>query len=186
MTGIREFLSACFKMMSNIGITTIFQCNASKLYGLRALCSYYLDMEYKSYVNFDEIYHNFEFDLIVREWGDFIDLDGKYFLYGPEYSTPACLIKLCCRLLNISESDNVLDLCSGIGSFVNYVSNNYECKTLSGVELNTEAVAISKIKSYLTNANYSINQNDAFLYESRLYSKIFANYPTKLATFSNF
>ena len=50
-----EYLSSCFKIMSNIGITTIFQCNASKLYGLRALCNYYLDMEYKSYVNLNII-----------------------------------------------------------------------------------------------------------------------------------
>ena len=50
-----EYLSSCFKIMSCIGITTIFQCNASKLYGLRALCNYYLDMEYKSYVNLNVI-----------------------------------------------------------------------------------------------------------------------------------
>ncbi|MBE5935286.1 MAG: GGDEF domain-containing protein [Lachnospiraceae bacterium] len=50
-----EYLSSCFKVMSYIGITTIFQCNASKLYGLRALCNYYLDMEYKSYVNLNVI-----------------------------------------------------------------------------------------------------------------------------------
>ena len=50
-----EYLDACFKVMNNIGIITIFQCNTSKLYGLKALCNYYMNLEYKCYVNLNII-----------------------------------------------------------------------------------------------------------------------------------
>ena len=50
-----ECLDACFKIMNNIGIITIFQCNTSKLYGLKALCNYYMNLEYKCYVNLNII-----------------------------------------------------------------------------------------------------------------------------------
>ena len=50
-----ECLDACFKIMNNIGIITIFQCNTSKLYGLKALCNYYMDLEYKCYININII-----------------------------------------------------------------------------------------------------------------------------------
>lgn len=50
-----EYLDACFRIMNNIGITTIFQCNVSKLYGLKALCNYYMGLEYKCYVNLNII-----------------------------------------------------------------------------------------------------------------------------------
>lgn len=50
-----EYLDTCFKVMNNIGIITIFQCNTSKLYGLKALCNYYMNLEYKCYVNLNII-----------------------------------------------------------------------------------------------------------------------------------
>lgn len=100
--------------------------------------------------------------------------------YGPlmqENSTPKCLISLCKELLNIEENDDVLDFCSGDGDFLYRVAKNCNYKTLSGIEINTRSVAISKIKAYLTDTNYNVNQNDVFLVNDEKYSKIFSNYP---------
>lgn len=94
-----------------------------------------------------------------------------------ENATPKCLINLCKELLDINVSDDVLDFCSGYGDFIYNVAHTCMYRSLSGIEINTRAVAISKIKAYLSNLNYDIIQNDVFVINDKKYSKIFADYP---------
>ncbi len=130
--------------------------------------------KYKFLVN---IYETFDYD--DKSATEFIENTSNEFsnFIMPENTTPKCLISLCKELLNIDKDDDVLDFCSGDGNFLYTIAKNCKCKSLSGVEINTHAVAISKIKAYLTDSNYNVRQNDVFLVDNEKYSKIFSNYP---------
>ena len=132
---------------------------------------------FDKYNNLKCLYEKFDINLENEDVNKDLFDEDHINIFDSEYSTPKCFIKLCSRLLDIQKDDEVLDLCSGYGNFLHYISDAYQCSALSGIELDTNAVSIAKIKAYLTYSKYTITQSDVFVYESQQFSKIFSNYP---------
>lgn len=80
------YLENVFKMLDNLGFETITICNASKLYGLLALCYFKIKNEYRCYLCLDKIEvllsHIFEENsfLDFNQWRE--DLFLYYFVSG--------------------------------------------------------------------------------------------------------
>lgn len=97
--------------------------------------------------------------------------------YGrSENITPDSVIRLAEKILEVGNKDRVLDLCSGYAEFLNSVTGLKEI-SLTGVEINTNAVAISKMRAFINNQEYKIIQSDAFEFAGGCYNKIFSNFP---------
>lgn len=111
-----------------------------------------------------------------------VDLSEKFGLgYGSrgEFSTPIAINLLSRHLLDIKDRDNVLDMCSGVGSFLTEIASNCNTSFMTGVDINPQSALISKIRlSILTGKEDIIKITDALTYEYGCkYDKIFCNYP---------
>ena len=165
-----------------------------------------LDREYKNLAN-GEIPMPDEIKTAVKEtvtkalWGDLINImeTNKYTLedcfatvfsdeiiskedkYEPMKETPKSLIDLGLKILDIKPKDKVVDVCSGVGSFlIDGAALNPDCQYL-GYEININAVAISIMRADLMGTNIKINHKDALtLIEEKnrpAANKYFSNYP---------
>ena len=96
-----------------------------------------------------------------------------------ENSTPQSLVSLATKLLNINDDDTVIDFGSGIGTFLLDAYSENSNATYTGVEINTDSIAISKIRIQLLEADIEVEQYDMFSFmdDGRKYSKVFSNYP---------
>lgn len=111
-----------------------------------------------------------------------IDLSEKFGLGNGirgDFSTPNAINSLSRQLLDIKERDAVLDMCSGIGSFLVEVASNSNTDFIDGIDINPQSSLISKIRlSVLTGKEDIIQIKDALIYEyGTKYDKIFCNYP---------
>ena len=94
------------------------------------------------------------------------------------FSTPECLANLAGMLLGISESDKVLDLCSGSASFPVYAFQDVKAKEYIGVEINYSLNDIANLRVSLLDKNYSLVLNNALTYQyTEKFDKVFSNYP---------
>ncbi len=87
-------------------------------------------------------------------------------------STPGGVSNLVIELLDIEKEDVVLDLGSGINSFLTQVNINTEAKELKGVELNTESLIIGNIRSQVLEININTIKGNML---SQDFAKINAN-----------
>ena len=96
-----------------------------------------------------------------------------------EMSTPTSINKLANRILNITEQDSVLDICSGYASFPAHAY--LEGKTINeytGIEINYNANDIAVLRASLLGKKYTFILNNALTYQfSKSIDKIFSNYP---------
>lgn len=109
--------------------------------------------------------------------------NGENYTYAyPDYSTPLSIIRLAYNLLKIRDTDSVMDLCCGMGSFLKYVYKNNNTCELNGVELNPEPLLYSKIisKTLGFNINYSLNNAFNMATKAKKYNKVFINYPFRM------
>ncbi len=112
--------------------------------------------------------------------------DIKNFLLYPEIMfaknnaeiiTPKSIIDIALKVLQISDGEKVMDVGSGIGSFnVEAYLKNPNAK-YSGIELNSEAHAVSIIKNKILEADIAFIQGNVLKYENNMFDKIFSNYP---------
>lgn len=96
-----------------------------------------------------------------------------------DFSTPKEIIALAKHLLGVTNDDQVLDMCSGIGDFLVDIASEYNCKLISGIDINMQSSLIAKIRlSVLTNNENIIMTGDALTHVFKhQYNKIFCNYP---------
>lgn len=107
--------------------------------------------------------------------------DGK----RSECTTPVGLSRLANEILDVETTDNVLELCSGIGGFAVEQYGRGDCNSYLGIELNFIAKYIADIKASILGENYSFLLNDAFEYRiTGKADKLFANYPFNLKLLS--
>lgn len=101
--------------------------------------------------------------------------DNAYF----EWSTPLSLVNLANRLLNISEADSVLDICSGSATFPIYsLSDGRKIKDYTGIEINYNSNDIAVLRTSLLGNNFNFVLHNALTYDyPQNYDKIFSNYP---------
>ena len=94
-------------------------------------------------------------------------------------STPVCICRLVNKILNIQPQEKVLDNCSGLGAFLIQSYENQPNAEYFGVELNRDLVAISKIKTSLTEGQFNIVEGNGLNknFQEGSFDKIFAHYP---------
>src|SRR5699024_4629036 len=94
-------------------------------------------------------------------------------------STPEGISDLAIRLLDIGDEDTVLDLGSGINSFLieAYIETN--AKQLKGVELNTESLIVGHIRSLVLGIDINMVQGNMLSqdFTSLNANKVFCNPP---------
>lgn len=97
---------------------------------------------------------------------------------GPSMSTPDDLLDLTLSILNIKDTDEVLELCSGKGNFIIEATANGCLSKYTGVELNLTEITIAKLRTSVIRENYEYILHDAIEFRlGRKANKIFANYP---------
>lgn len=97
---------------------------------------------------------------------------------GPSMSTPNDLLDLTLSILNIEDTDEVLELCSGKGNFIIEATANGCLSKYTGVELNLTEITIAKLRTSVIRENYEYILHDALEFRlGRKANKIFANYP---------
>lgn len=97
---------------------------------------------------------------------------------GPSMSTPNDLLDLTLSILNIEDTDEVLELCSGKGNFIIEATANGCLSKYTGVELNLTEISIAKLRASIIRENYEYILHDALEFRlGRKVNKIFANYP---------
>jgi len=106
-------------------------------------------------------------------------LDSKIGSERDYNTTPIGLTKLAISLLQINENDTVLDLGSGVGTFLFQAAISSESKCFYGVEINVNNVIMSTIRKFIAELPiYIIPGNmlsDDFSYISA--NKVFSNFP---------
>ncbi len=96
-----------------------------------------------------------------------------------ECSTPSGVSKLALSLLDIQDGDVVLDLGSGVGSFLLEASHCSDNIKLHGVEINTESVIIANLRSVVSGIPLTIMQGNMVSQDhSEVHAnKVFSNFP---------
>lgn len=93
-------------------------------------------------------------------------------------STPSELLDLALSILNIKDTDEVLELCSGKGNFIVEATAKNCASNYTGIELNITEIMIAKLRASIIKENYNYILHDALDYRlDKKADKIFANYP---------
>ena len=88
---------------------------------------------------------------------------------------PQQMNDLCAKLLELKETDTLLDLGSGICSFLTNAKKKWEVASAEGIELNESAFIFANILSAVNEDEIQIWNEDAFKFEARkTYDKIFS------------
>lgn len=124
-------------------------------------------------------------DLTVEELVEIFvmnSLELKEF-HSKEYdSSDKRIIEFISNALNISDNDDVLDLCSGNGDFLVSIINKAKKLKLNGIEINEDTALISKIRlAVLSDNEAEIIVDDALMHSyNNKFDKIFCEYPLGL------
>lgn len=98
-----------------------------------------------------------------------------------EHTTPKAITRLVQRLLDIKADDSVLDLCCGTGSFLTYVGERTQCKSLEGYEINSRCAALAQVRTILAGREAHIEEKDVLENPPHTtFDKVFANFPLNL------
>ena len=94
-------------------------------------------------------------------------------------NTPASIVELAMKLLDIKDGEEVVDIGSGNGLFLLSAATKHPNSKFTGFEVSSERVFMSLMRIHVNELkNVEIIQNDAFDHsDDRRYSKVFANYP---------
>lgn len=95
-----------------------------------------------------------------------------------ENATPDSLIKLAKRILDVKKTDNVADICSGVGNFITSTALDCPEAKYTGIDINVRVGDIAKAKADYLDSDIDYVSKDAFyLIDGVKYNKIFSNYP---------
>jgi type I restriction enzyme M protein len=94
-------------------------------------------------------------------------------------STPEGISNLAISLLSLKKDDIILDLGSGVGSFLIKAAKSSKSENLYGVEINTTNVIISNLRKFITGLPIKVIQGNIISqdYSSLSANKVFSNYP---------
>jgi type I restriction enzyme M protein len=101
-------------------------------------------------------------------------------------ATPDGVSELVAQLLDLNENDTILDLGSGVGSFLTYVDYHYKVREKYGIELDTSNFITSNLKKLVlrTNVKYILGNMLSQDFKHLKSNKIFSNPPLGIR-FSN-
>lgn len=105
--------------------------------------------------------------------------EPRLFRQGDQFSTPDGVSRLALSLLRITEGDVVLDLGSGVGSFLIEAYHQSDNIELHGVEINTDSVIIANLRSFISGIPLEIVQGNMLSqdYSELQANKVFSNFP---------
>lgn len=95
------------------------------------------------------------------------------------YSTPEGISRLVISLLDLKKEDSILDLGSGVGSFLIQAALVSGSQNLYGVEVNTSSVIIANIRRFILGLPIKVIQGNVLSQDFTNLSanKVFSNYP---------
>lgn len=95
-----------------------------------------------------------------------------------DMSTPVSLVNLANSILEINEQDNILDICSGGGTFPVCALRDKKINKYTGIEINFNLNDVAVLRGSFLGDNYSFVLGNALNYHYPAnYDKIFSNYP---------
>lgn len=97
-------------------------------------------------------------------------------LMRDEGVTPGSVTALAAKLLSIKDGERVADFGTGTGSFLVKASQQAECELIFGCDVNSDFVAIAKIRAEVIGSNVVVEQVDMFNIDGE-FDKCFSNYP---------
>ncbi len=105
--------------------------------------------------------------------------EPKRFTEAGLSSTPKGISDLAIRLMDLKESDTILDLGSGVGSFLLQAAYDSGSRNLYGVEINTNNVIVANLRKLITKLPIKIIQGNIVSqeYSELSANKVFSNYP---------
>lgn len=105
--------------------------------------------------------------------------EPKRFTKVDTHSTPEGISNLAIKVLDIKEEDSVLDLGSGLNSFLIQAGKMGESKSLYGVEINTDSVIVANLRSFIAEESIKVIQGNMISQEFTHLSanKVFSNHP---------
>lgn len=116
-------------------------------------------------------------DVVIKNIMNFDLLANEGFRSG-QTGTPEQLCRIVNLFLDINKNDEVLDICSSYGNYLVNVGNCCSYKSLTGIEINSNASLISKIRLAVLGFNSKIITADLFSLDySKKYDKILCDYP---------
>ena len=116
-------------------------------------------------------------DVIIKNIMNY-DLLCNEGIRGGYDGTPEQICRIVNLFLDINKNDDVLDICSTYGNFLVNVGNCCSYKSLTGIEINTKASLISKIRLATLGFKSNIINMDLFSLEyNKKYDKILCEYP---------
>lgn len=116
-------------------------------------------------------------DVIIKNIMNY-DLLCNEGIRGGYEGTPEQICRIVNLFLDINKNDDVLDICSSYGNFLVNVGNCCSYKSLTGIEINTKASLISKIRLATLGFKSNIINMDLFSLEyNKKYDKILCDYP---------
>lgn len=100
----------------------------------------------------------------------------KYFKW-PEY-TPDSISKAVCHILDIKQSDTILDIGSCLGDFLISAFDYSKSEKLNGIEIDELLYNLSELRIKMLNYKCHLINGDVFkIKANKRYNKIFCNYP---------
>ena len=114
----------------------------------------------------------------------FILFDDQLSEYrGFNCTTPEGVCKLAAKILDVQNGEQVLELCSGKGSFPVAASRKCSDFSYEGVELNYVSSEIAQLRNFILGLNAQFTLCDALEYRTeKKGDKIFSNYPFMIRT----
>lgn len=97
----------------------------------------------------------------ISTWNNRTEHNG--FIMG----MPLSLKDLTVSILDINSNDSVIDLGSGLGSFIIHIAKKYPYKTLQGIEINYQTVLYSSMIAYLEGVQPEIILGDVLKLDSK-------------------
>lgn len=105
--------------------------------------------------------------------------EPKLFTELGDISTPDGISDLALSLMALSKNDVLLDLGSGVSSFLMKAAKEKDVEKLYGVEINTNNVIVANIRKYLLDLNIDVIQGNIISQDFSYLkaTKVFSNFP---------
>lgn len=124
----------------------------------------------------EEISNKYDYDTLKAT----VLFSGTVLFTGTgEFSTPEGISKLAIALLDLKNDDCILDLGSGVNSFLTQVAHSTRSKNLYGVEINTDIVIIANIRRCILELPIKVIQGNVLSQDFRflMANKVFSDHP---------
>lgn len=111
--------------------------------------------------------------------------EPKRFSESDISSTPNGITELAINLLELNNNDVILDLGSGVSSYLIQATYKSGSKNVYGVEINTSNVIISNLRRFLVNLPIKVIQGNIISqdYSNLSANKVFSNFPVGMRFF---